>query len=306
MHLLLTFCDIPWWISWLLPFLLGLALGWLLWSRFKSLFNASQADLTNSQQKLVISESEAARLQKHIQSLEGDLSLCRGRLRELESIHDTTGGATMVAPVAAKSQNTDKWALAIGTDSFQVIEGIGPKMEAILKENNINTFEELALTTPETLRNILNKYGDKYRIIDPATWPSQADLIKNGSYQSLITLQKSLDGGRSDSVVEEETDSKLEKFLIKAGILKKWKQDDLKAIEGIGPKIETLLLDAGINTWWTLARTEVSALNEILEKAGPRFQLADPSTWPRQALMAAEGRWDDFQAYQDALNGGKE
>ena len=306
MYLLLTFCDIPWWISWLLPFLLGLSLGWLLWSRFKSLFNASQNDLTMSQQKLVISDTEVARLRKQISSLENDLALCRGRLRELETIHDKAGGAIMVSPAAAKSTNTYKWSAAIGADSFQVIEGIGPKMEAILKENQINSFDDLAVTTPQSLRNILNKYGDKYRIIDPSTWPSQAELIKNGSYQSLITLQKSLDGGRSDSIVEEETDSKLEKFLIKAGILKKWKQDDLKAIEGIGPKIDTLLHDAGINTWWTLANTEVSVLNEILEKAGPRFQLADPSTWPRQALMAAEGRWDDFQAYQDALNGGRE
>jgi len=305
MIVLLTFCDIPWWISWLMPFLLGLALGWILWSRFRSLFNASQEDLTNAQQKLLIAETEVARLHKQIQSLDGDLVLCRGRLRELESIQGVAGGAVLVTHSSEKSPHAGKWALAIGSDQFQVIEGIGPKMEAILKENQINNFEALALTTPETLRNILNKYGDKYRIIDPTTWPAQARLIQTGDYQTLMSLQKSMDGGQSDNVTEGDTDSKLEKFLIKAGILKKWKQDDLKAIEGIGPKIETLLHDAGILTWWQLANTDVAILGEMLQKAGPRFQLADPATWPRQALLAAEGRWDEFEAYQDALNGGK-
>lgn len=302
---LLTFCDIPWWISWLMPFLLGLVLGWVLWSRFRSLFNDNQAALTTSQVKLVNAEAKVAQLQKQISSLDGDLLLCRGRLRELESLHGGSDGAVLVTPLAEKSAKTDKWALAIGSDQFQVIEGIGPKMEAILKENEIGHFEALALATPESLRNLLNKYGDKYRIIDPTTWPVQARLIQESDYQSLITLQKSLDGSRSDSLTDGASESKLEKFLIKAGVLKKWKQDDLKAIEGIGPKIEALLHDAGVQTWWQLAHTEVGVLNEILEKAGPRFQLADPSTWPRQSLLAAEGRWEELEAFQDALNGGK-
>ena len=305
MIVLLTFCDIPWWISWLMPFLLGLALGWISWSRFRSLFNASQADLTNAQQKLFNAETEVARLNKQINSLDGDLILCRGRLRELESLQRGAGGAVLVAPSAAKSTNEDKWTLAIGSDQFQVIEGIGPKMEAILKENQITTFEALALTTPEVLRNILNKYGDRYQIIDPTTWPAQARLIQTVDFQALIALQKSMDGKKPDHTAEVDTDSKLEKFLIKAGILKKWKQDDLKAIEGIGPKIETLLHNAGILTWWQLANTDVAILGEMLQKAGPRFQLADPASWPRQALLAAEGRWDEFEAFQDALNGGR-
>ena len=82
--------------------------------------------------------------------------------------------------------------------------------------------------------------------------------------------------------------------------------DDLKVIEGIGPKIERLLNDAGILTFAQLARTSVERLRAILQEAGPRFRLADPTTWPRQAGMAAEGRWDELKDYQDALQGGRE
>jgi len=84
------------------------------------------------------------------------------------------------------------------------------------------------------------------------------------------------------------------------------KRDDLKVVEGIGPKIERLLNDAGIRTFAELARTSVERLREILREAGPRFRLADPTTWPRQAGMAAEERWDELKDYQDALQGGRE
>ncbi|WP_457630450.1 helix-hairpin-helix domain-containing protein [Oceanithermus sp.] len=82
--------------------------------------------------------------------------------------------------------------------------------------------------------------------------------------------------------------------------------DDLKKIEGIGPKIESLLNQAGIKSFAALARTPVEKLREILQAAGSRFRLADPTTWPRQAKMAAEERWNELQDYQDALNGGRE
>jgi predicted flap endonuclease-1-like 5' DNA nuclease len=305
---LLTFCDIPWWLTWLLPFLLGLALGWLLWSRFKSLFDQSQSDLSASQLKLADSETAFENAKKKISLLEGDLSICRGRLREIETV-SSVKGATMVTPVAAvkmaSGSSGNKWAAAIGTDQLQIIEGIGPKMESILKENGIDSFSKLSVVTGTELRNILNKYGDKYRIIDPNTWPQQATLAKEEQYDDLIRLQKELDTGRSDTAAGV-TDSKLEKFLIKAGILKRWKQDDLKAIEGIGPKIENLLHEAGIKTWQKLSETDVSILHSILEKAGPRYQLASPDTWPKQAKLAAEGKWDDLQVYQDSLDGGKE
>jgi len=84
------------------------------------------------------------------------------------------------------------------------------------------------------------------------------------------------------------------------------KLDDLKIIEGVGPKIETLLKDGGINTWAELAAASVDRLKEILDPAGPRYQIHDPSTWPAQAKFAAEGKWEELKDYQEMLMGGRD
>jgi NADH-quinone oxidoreductase subunit I len=83
------------------------------------------------------------------------------------------------------------------------------------------------------------------------------------------------------------------------------KLDDLTRIEGIGPKIAALFQEAGIITFAHLAATEVSKLKQILADAGPQFQLADPSTWPEQAKLAATGKWKELEALQDKLKGGR-
>lgn len=70
--------------------------------------------------------------------------------------------------------------------------------------------------------------------------------------------------------------------------------DDLKVVEGIGPKIEELCHGIGIRTWHDLASTEVSLLRTMLTDAGARYKMHDPSTWPQQAELLAHGRWAEF------------
>jgi predicted flap endonuclease-1-like 5' DNA nuclease len=84
------------------------------------------------------------------------------------------------------------------------------------------------------------------------------------------------------------------------------KVDDLKLLEGIGPKISQLLRDNGILTFAQLANTSSDRLQAILQAGGPNFQLADPTTWPDQAKLAADEAWDELQALQDRLIGGRE
>ena len=79
--------------------------------------------------------------------------------------------------------------------------------------------------------------------------------------------------------------------------------EDLSRIEGIGPKIDSVLKDAGISTYSQLAETEVSQLQAILKEAGlSRF---NPETWPEQASLAAKGNWDGLSALQEELQGGR-
>ena len=82
-------------------------------------------------------------------------------------------------------------------------------------------------------------------------------------------------------------------------------KDDLKKIEGIGPKIAEHLNNAGINTFQELADASLDQLKEILENAGPRYKMHDPGTWSEQAGIAASGDWDKLKELQDKLDGGK-
>lgn len=83
------------------------------------------------------------------------------------------------------------------------------------------------------------------------------------------------------------------------------KADDLKKIEGIGPKIAEHLTNAGISSYADLAATDAAKIKEILAEAGPRYAAHDPTTWPQQAKMAANGEWDALNKWQDELDGGK-
>jgi predicted flap endonuclease-1-like 5' DNA nuclease len=86
----------------------------------------------------------------------------------------------------------------------------------------------------------------------------------------------------------------------------KSKKDDLKVVEGIGPKIESLFNEAGINTFGELANASADRLKEILVAAGSRYQMHDPTTWPAQSKLAEEGKWEELKKWQDELNKGTE
>jgi predicted flap endonuclease-1-like 5' DNA nuclease len=82
--------------------------------------------------------------------------------------------------------------------------------------------------------------------------------------------------------------------------------DDLQRIEGIGPKISSVLQAAGITTFAQLADTDVDQLRQVLEETDPRLlRLADPTTWPEQASLAATGEWEAFEALLGELKAGR-
>jgi chromosome segregation ATPase len=82
--------------------------------------------------------------------------------------------------------------------------------------------------------------------------------------------------------------------------------DDLRKIEGIGPKIARILNDSEILTFSQLSQTEVGRLKEILNAAGPNYRLADPTSWPDQAALAAKNDWEALEKLQGELTGGRQ
>jgi len=81
--------------------------------------------------------------------------------------------------------------------------------------------------------------------------------------------------------------------------------DELTKIEGVGPKIAELLKNAGIVTFADLSKAKTEKLKGILEAAGKRYQMHDPSTWAQQATLAAKADWAKLEKLQGELKGGK-
>ena len=80
--------------------------------------------------------------------------------------------------------------------------------------------------------------------------------------------------------------------------------DNLEIIEGVGPKIAHLLRSNGVGTFALLAAASQAALKAILNKGGPAYDVANPETWPEQAGLAAQNRWQDLRNLQERLDAG--
>jgi len=87
---------------------------------------------------------------------------------------------------------------------------------------------------------------------------------------------------------------------------KKIKQDDLTVVEGIGPKISGLFNNFDVKTWKDLSECSLDKCQEVLDSGGERYKIHNPGTWPRQAKLAYEGKWEELKKWQDSLDGGKE
>ncbi|SZD73637.1 50S ribosomal protein L21 [Candidatus Ornithobacterium hominis] len=83
------------------------------------------------------------------------------------------------------------------------------------------------------------------------------------------------------------------------------KNDKLTKIEGIGPKVQELLNESNIYTFSDLANSKAEDIKAILEPKGGIYAAMDPTTWPEQAQLAADGKFDELNAFQEKLNGGR-
>ncbi|GAB4503859.1 MAG: hypothetical protein Fur0043_08520 [Anaerolineales bacterium] len=79
--------------------------------------------------------------------------------------------------------------------------------------------------------------------------------------------------------------------------------DDLKILEGVGPKVAQVLKEAGIHTFADLAKAQVDEVQNILNAAG--LQMMDPAGWIEQAKLAAQGDMAGLATLQEELKGGR-
>ena len=169
-----------------------------------------------------------------------------------------------------------------------------PKAEESMAEKVVNKIEDTIEDVVDTVKAVAHVVGEK---IDEAVKDLKEEEKTTETEANKIVEEVPATAAPEVAKVEEVKAPPVQDFASK---------DDLKKVEGIGPKIEELLNGAGINTFSQLAATSPDTVKGILQAAGNRYKTHDPTTWPRQAGMAAEGKWDELEKWQDVLDGGKE
>lgn len=215
--------------------------------------------------------------------------------------NSTINTSTTAHHTPATPSNFLDYSPFIKNNNLKVIEGIGPKIEGILNKAGYITWQDLADADSDTLKNIMHDAGPRYRIHSPQTWQNQIQLCIDKSWPALIEFQQKLYAKKTnqDNI---EVLTKIEKLVAKKLGFINIEMNDLKIIEGIGPKIEGLLKLGRINNWEDLAEAPLERIEKILEDGGDRFKLAIPSSWPIQAQYAIQHNWVKLKQYQDEIN----
>lgn len=153
------------------------------------------------------------------------------------------------------------------------------------------------------IKNVLSKMHGSRNGINS----TYATMNALSSLQNRVAVKKEdVEPAKDEKVEAVEVPKK--KAATKKSVTKKATKsasDDLTKIEGIGPKIAEHLNNEGIKTFVDLAKAKIKKIQEVLDNAGPKYKVHDPKTWPEQASMAADGKWDELKKWQDELDGGK-
>ncbi len=162
--------------------LAALLLGWLLCGWFARQFLRG-ADASGA---LAAKDRDLQRLSSEIATLRAQPPVAE---RTVDKVVDQPDAAIDLA--AAKAAG---FALQ-GADDLQIIEGIGPKIAELLKQDGIHTFAQLSRAPISRIQTVLDAAGPNYRLANPQTWPDQADLAARNRWPSLKAMQDGLTGG---------------------------------------------------------------------------------------------------------------
>ena len=200
---------------------------------------------------------------------------------EVGTIHPSSGEAPEPdLGIAAEKTVLRKKIMTDGAqkDDLTQIGGVGPFIQQQLYDAGIYSYEQISQFEKAQIENITRQIGYFPGRIEKDDWVGQAKNLMANPPKSKGKSKKSS---------------------------RKPKVEDLKIIEGIGPKIEGILKAAGINNWTDLAASSKKRLRDILDAAGSRYKMHDPETWSQQAALAANDKWDELNKLQDKLKGGR-
>lgn len=191
-------------------------------------------------------------------------------------------------------------AAAKKTEAKPPVEEVVPEVvEEAVVEAPVEEAVEAEVSTPEVKEEVVEE--EAVAVEEPV---AEETVVETPSEE--VVEEAVAEAPAEETVVEETV---VEETVVEETVVEESTEevvaDDLKKIEGIGPKIQQILGDAGINTFEKLSNSDVEQIRETLLAAGSRYKMFDPTTWPEQAKHAAAGEWDALKELQDSLQGGK-
>jgi predicted flap endonuclease-1-like 5' DNA nuclease len=285
----------------LTSFLLGLLTGWLIWGRkIQAMLNQvseRDATITDLNAKLTLKEEELGKANKSTEELllrNRTLSEEKGQLHanviaansEIETLKLAASAAAISVPMAAAVVTPT----AIVAPEIELEIATDDDNDSLIDILETEPEEEIVAAAPEV-------------VVEDIVAAEVLAEVEAAEEEITISEPIAEEIAAVEEIVASEAATNEGEEMSASAVIT---PDDLKIVEGIGPKIEGLLNDAGIMTFKQLSEATTEHLNEVLAAAGRRYQIHDPSTWARQALMAFNGQWDELKVWQDNLKGGKE
>ena len=211
---------------------------------------------------------------------------------------------------------------SIDTKNQEQIKNLNARLEE--SQNNSEKLRDQLKTSTQNIHNLNNQIKERDRTINQMNTEiqkleenidrlttqredqDQSNKQMNTELQTRATIIQQLttkleeaktQGSEQESILSEK-EQEITQLKARMGAM----QDNFSIIAGIGPKVAAILRDSKINTFTQLATKNVENINEILEKANPNLlRLVDPTTWPEQAKLAADGDWEALSSLQEKL-----
>jgi predicted flap endonuclease-1-like 5' DNA nuclease len=131
-------------------------------------------------------------LENEIARLKSEADKCLQEKNSLKAELKAKFGVPFDANAAAAAFGTK-----VAENDLAIVEGIGEKIDAILKSRGVDTWFKLSRMTDIEIKDILtSEGGPAYNIHDPKTWPMQALLACEGQWAKLKVYQEKLLAGK--------------------------------------------------------------------------------------------------------------
>ena len=201
--------------------------------------------------------------------------------RELTERSDRTEAAQRTT--ASSDRDNSNGASSSGRDDLTRIHGVGTATANYLRNAGFDSFRKIHEAGSERLRLLFASAGPKFKLINPTSWSRQASFAMNGDWDGLARWQTE----NSELVAGTETRTQTQ---LGQQDFASMEPDDLTKIRGIGPASQKLLFKKGIFRFEQIANMSGQELEELFEEYRDRFQLLNPTAWPKQAAKMLQKR----------------